>query len=49
RMLGAISEAIEHLRVRRVNLDLENISLDDKKVYELLRSTKTVGCFQLES
>lgn len=49
RMLGAISEAIEHLRVRRVNLDLENISLDDEKVYELLRSTKTVGCFQLES
>ncbi|MFQ6067236.1 MAG: DNA polymerase III subunit alpha, partial [bacterium] len=49
RMLGAISEAVEHLKMRGINLDLERIPLDDEKVYEFLRSTKTVGCFQLES
>ena len=49
RMLGAISEAVEHLKARRIDLNLETIPLDDEKVYQLLRSTKTVGCFQLES
>ncbi|MFQ6066982.1 MAG: DNA polymerase III subunit alpha [bacterium] len=49
RMLGAISEAVEHLKMRGIDLDLEKIPLDDEKVYKLLRSTKTVGCFQLES
>ncbi len=49
RMLGAISEAVEYLKMRRINLDLEKIPLDDEKVYQLFRSTKTVGCFQLES
>ncbi|GAG97463.1 unnamed protein product, partial [marine sediment metagenome] len=49
RMLGAISEAVEYLKMRRIDLNLEKIPLDDEKVYQLLRSTKTVGCFQLES
>jgi len=49
RMLGAISEAVEYLKMRRIDLDPEKIPLDDEKVYQLLRSTKTVGCFQLES
>ncbi|MCK4617957.1 DNA polymerase III subunit alpha, partial [Candidatus Aerophobetes bacterium] len=49
RMLGAISEAVEYLKARRIDLNLETIALDDEKVYQLLRSTKTVGCFQLES
>ena len=49
RMLGAISEAVEYLKARRINLDLEKIPLNDEKVYQFLRSTKTVGCFQLES
>jgi len=49
RMLGAVSEAVEHIRAKGIRLDLEKIPFDDEKVYELLRSTKTVGCFQLES
>ncbi len=49
RMLGAISEAEEYLRARGINLNLEKICFDDDRVYELFRSTKTVGCFQLES
>lgn len=49
RMLGAISEAVECLTVQGIDIDLENIPYDDEKVYELFRSSKTVGCFQLES
>ncbi len=49
RMLGAISEAVEHIRAKGIRLDLEKIPFDDEKTYKLLRSTKTIGCFQLES
>ena len=49
RMLGAISETVEHIRARGIKSDLEKIPFDDEKTYQLLRSTKTVGCFQLES
>ncbi|MCK4926808.1 DNA polymerase III subunit alpha, partial [Candidatus Aerophobetes bacterium] len=49
RMLGAVSEAVEHIRAKGIRLDLEKIPFADEKIYELLRSTKTVGCFQLES
>ncbi len=49
RMLGALSEAVEHIRAKGITLDIEKIPFDDEKTYELLRSAKTVGCFQLES
>jgi DNA polymerase III alpha subunit len=49
RMLGALSEAAEQIKTRNPGFDVSNIPIDDKAVYELLRSTRTVGCFQLES
>lgn len=48
--LSAIEEALSTLReTRGIDLDIDNIPHDDPKVYELLRSTDTVGLFQIES
>jgi DNA-directed DNA polymerase III PolC len=49
RMHTAIRKALEILWRRGVSLDLDRIPLDDQKIYALLRSTDTVGVFQLES
>jgi error-prone DNA polymerase len=49
RMLGALSEAEELIRAGNPAFDADAIPLDDDGTYELLRSTRTVGCFQLES
>ena len=48
--LTVISDAVANVR-RTVNptFDIETISLDDPKTYELLNIGKTVGVFQLES
>ncbi len=35
--------------IHKKNLDIENIPLDDKKVFQLLQEGNTVGIFQLES
>ena len=49
RMHTAISNTINYLKQRGINIDIDSIPLDDKKTYSLLRSTDTVGVFQLES
>jgi error-prone DNA polymerase len=50
RNLAAIEEALHIIRETRGRApDLNRIPLDDKKTYELMRSARTVGVFQLES
>jgi DNA-directed DNA polymerase III PolC len=49
RMHTAIRKALEILREKRTNLNLDRIPLDDKRTYSLLCSTHSVGVFQLES
>ena len=50
RNLSAIEEACRLVQEGRgLNLDLEALPLDDEATYRLLRSTQTVGVFQLES
>lgn len=50
RNLSAIEDAVRVIKENRgLDLDIDNIPLDDEKVYELLRSVKTIGLFQVES
>jgi len=49
RMHTAIQKAIDLLEERGVFLDLHAVSLDDEKTFRLLRTTETVGVFQVES
>ena len=36
-------------RTKNIDIDIDNISLEDKKTFELLRNAETIGTFQLES
>ena len=49
RMLGAMGEAEEEIRLENPDFNIDSIPPEDPQVYELLRSTRTVGCFQVES
>lgn len=49
RMHTAIRKALELLRQKGIVLDLDRTPLDDRKTFALLRSTESVGVFQLES
>ncbi len=50
RIHSAIVDALEHIEAHEGQpLDIEALPLDDEPTYELLRSTHTVGLFQLES
>lgn len=49
RILSAIQSTIDSLHAEGIKLCLESLPLDDEKTYELLRSTRSVGVFQLES
>ncbi len=50
RTLTVINDALKDIKRRYgIELDINNISLEDKKVYELLQSGETIGVFQLES
>jgi len=50
RTLTVIDQAIKIIQARHgVKIDLENLSLDDAKTYELLCSAQAMGVFQLES
>lgn len=50
RTLTVIDETIKIIkRMKAQELDIENISLEDKKTYQLLSQAKTLGVFQLES
>lgn len=49
RMHTAIRKSLEILEERKISLDFNRIPLDDRRTYTLLRSTHSVGVFQLES
>jgi len=50
RMLSLIQEVVELIRESRaINIDLEKISLDDDKVYDMICRADTMGVFQVES
>ncbi len=47
--LTIIEKTIQYIRDNGIDISLKDISLEDKKTYELLSSGNTVGIFQLES
>ena len=49
RILSAIQSTVDTLALEGIIVDTEKIANDDAKTYELLRSGKTIGVFQLES
>ena len=50
RTLTVIAEAIKIIkRTKDIDIDIDSISLEDKKTFELLSSAQTMGIFQLES
>ncbi len=50
RMLATVSEAVELIAsTMGVEVDIDELSLDDPKVYELMCSSRTIGLFQIES
>jgi len=50
RMQSAMAHAVEEQRrLSGERIDLDRIPLDDPATYELIRSTRTLGIFQLES
>ena len=49
RNLSVIDRTVEMLKEKNIFVDINNISMDDKKTYELFSSGKTIGVFQFES
>ena len=50
RMQSAISHALKEIeRVDDIVVDIDEVSRDDHATFELIRSTHTLGCFQIES
>ncbi|MDQ3876970.1 MAG: DNA polymerase III subunit alpha [Actinomycetota bacterium] len=50
RMLSSIAHAVDEVqRSRGIELDLDSLPHDDAKTFELIRTSKTLGCFQIES
>jgi error-prone DNA polymerase len=50
RMQSAMAHALEeHHRLTGEQIDLDRVPLDDPDTFELIRSTRTLGIFQLES
>ncbi|HYI45978.1 MAG TPA: DNA polymerase III subunit alpha [Actinomycetota bacterium] len=50
RMLSSISHATQEIgRMTGEEVDLDSLSHDDEQAFELIRSSKTLGCFQIES
>ncbi|MDD3365020.1 MAG: DNA polymerase III subunit alpha, partial [Syntrophomonas sp.] len=50
RTLTVLARAVEIIKkTHGLTLDLDNLPLEDEKVYELLQSANTIGVFQLES
>ena len=49
RNLAIIERALEHIRRRHgLDVDIDHVSLDDPKVFEMLRHGNSIGIFQLE-
>ncbi|MDD5018959.1 MAG: DNA polymerase III subunit alpha [Candidatus Omnitrophica bacterium] len=50
RTLTVIAEALKIIkRTKNIDIDIDAISLEDKKTFELLTAAQTIGVFQLES
>ena len=49
RMHTAVRLALDALKEKGIDLNLDQIPLDDEKTYRLLRTTNTAGVFQVES
>lgn len=49
RMHTAIQKTLDLLAEQGIVLDLDDVPLDDEKTFRLLRTTETVGVFQVES
>lgn len=50
RMQSALSHAVSEIKnIEKIDIKLEEINLADKKTFELIQSTKVLGCFQIES
>ena len=50
RMLSSIAHARDEIeRVRGEKIDLDSIAHDDVATYDLARTSRTLGCFQIES
>ena len=50
RMQSAISYALSEIeRSEKIKVDIDSIPLDDKKTFDLIKSTRTLGVFQIES
>ncbi|MEU0195425.1 DNA polymerase III subunit alpha [Streptomyces afghaniensis] len=50
RMQSAMAHAVAEVeRVSGVRVDLDGLSPGDPETYQLIRSTETLGCFQIES
>jgi error-prone DNA polymerase len=50
RMQSAMAYAIQEIkREQKEDVDLDSLALDDKETFDLIKSTKTLGIFQVES
>jgi len=50
RMQSAMAHAVDEIeRCAGTRVDLDSVPLDDEAVFTLIRSTRTLGCFQIES
>ncbi len=49
RTLTVIDDCLKLLKKRDININIDKITLDDPKVYELFSRAETVGIFQFES
>ncbi|HEY5524976.1 MAG TPA: DNA polymerase III subunit alpha, partial [Clostridium sp.] len=50
RTLTVMNDAVKMVKVNRgIDIDLDKIDIDDKKVYKMIGEGKTAGVFQLES
>lgn len=50
RMQSAIAYTLQEVeRTTGERIDLEQVPLDDRATYEMIRTTHTLGCFQIES
>ncbi len=47
--LTTIKKALDLIKLRGIEVDIDHIPLDDKETFELLRRADTTGVFQLES
>ncbi len=47
--LTVINKTLKRLKLKKIDLDINKINREDKKVYSLLSTGETIGLFQLES